>query len=106
MVNTSIDVFEMSYEESFSYFKLLENLEKISGPFPSTLPVDNKKMVSVPNSLGKSSKSSKASSMCCHYCDMNNHNTADCRAISKFKQQIKTHFEAKSRPGRIVWPSF
>jgi hypothetical protein len=35
--------------------------------------------------------------MWCHYCDKNNHNTADCRAIAIFKQQ-KTHFEAKAGP--------
>jgi hypothetical protein len=29
MVNANIDIFEMSYEESVSYFKRLENLEKI-----------------------------------------------------------------------------
>jgi hypothetical protein len=29
MVNASIVIFEMSYEESVSYFKRLENLEKI-----------------------------------------------------------------------------
>jgi hypothetical protein len=32
------------------------------------------------------------------YCDKNNHNTADCRAIAKFKQQKKAHFEAKAGP--------
>jgi hypothetical protein len=45
MVNANIDIFEMSYEESVSYFKILENLEKIrrtNGPNPSSLPVDNK----------------------------------------------------------------
>jgi hypothetical protein len=45
MVNASIDIFEISYEESVSYFKHLENLEKIrhtNGPNPSSLPVDNK----------------------------------------------------------------
>jgi hypothetical protein len=33
---------------------------------------------------------------------MNNHNTADCRAIAKFKQQKKkkTCFEAKAGPGK------
>jgi hypothetical protein len=38
--------------------------------------------------------------MWCHYCDKNNHNTADCRAITKFKQQknIKACFEAKAGP--------
>jgi hypothetical protein len=45
MLNTNIDIFEISYEESASYFKSLENLEKIrctNGPNPSSLPVDNK----------------------------------------------------------------
>jgi hypothetical protein len=34
--------------------------------------------------------------MWCHYCDKNNHNTADCRAIAKFKQKIKACFEEKA----------
>jgi hypothetical protein len=38
--------------------------------------------------------------MWCHYCDKNNRNTADCRAIAKFKQQKKACFEAKSGPGK------
>jgi hypothetical protein len=38
--------------------------------------------------------------MWCHYCDKNNHNTADCREISKFKQQKKACFEAKAEPGK------
>jgi hypothetical protein len=48
MVNAIIDIFEMTYDESVSYFKRLENLEKIrctDGPNPSSLPVDNKKSV-------------------------------------------------------------
>jgi hypothetical protein len=47
MVNANIDILEMSYEESVSYFKHLENLEKIrrtNGPNPSFLPEDYKKM--------------------------------------------------------------
>jgi hypothetical protein len=50
---------KMSYEESVSYFKHLENLEKISrtnGPNASSLPVDNKNKKSVTSSLDKSSK--------------------------------------------------
>jgi hypothetical protein len=42
MVNANIDIFEMTYEEYVSYFKRLENLEKIkrtNGPNPSSLPV-------------------------------------------------------------------
>jgi hypothetical protein len=41
MVNANIDSFEMSYRESVSYFKRLENLEKIrhtNVPNPSFLP--------------------------------------------------------------------
>jgi hypothetical protein len=41
MINANIEIFEMTYEESVSYFKRLENLEKIrctNGPNPSSLP--------------------------------------------------------------------
>jgi hypothetical protein len=81
----------------------LENLEKIrrtNGPYPSSLPVDNKK--SVTSIVGKFSKHHKGSNMWCHYCDKNSHNTADCRAIAKFKQQKKNkaRFEAKDGPGK------
>jgi hypothetical protein len=78
----------MTYEESVCDFKNLENLEKIrctNGPNPSSLPVDEKKTESVTSSVGKSSKHHKGSNMWCHYCDKNNHNMADCRAIAKFK---------------------
>jgi hypothetical protein len=47
MVNANNDIFEMSYEESVSYFKRLENLEKIrctNGPNPSSPTVDDKNM--------------------------------------------------------------
>jgi hypothetical protein len=47
MVNTNIDIFDMTYDESVSYFKRLDNLENIrrtNGPNPSSLPVDNKNM--------------------------------------------------------------
>jgi hypothetical protein len=95
----------MTYEESVSYFKRLETLEKIrrtNGPNPSSLPVDNKKVVSVTSSVGKSSNYHKGSNMWCYYCDKKNHNTADCRAIAKFKQQKnnKACFEAKAEPGK------
>jgi hypothetical protein len=100
MVNANIDIFEMSYEESVSYFKHLENLEKIrriNGPNASSLPVDNKKPIT--SSVGKSSKNHKGSNMWCQYCDKNNHNTADYKAISKFKHQKKACSEAKAGPG-------
>jgi hypothetical protein len=51
MVNSNIDIFEMTYEESVSSFKRLENLEKImriNGPNHSSLPIDDKKRVSLP----------------------------------------------------------
>jgi hypothetical protein len=38
--------------------------------------------------------------MLCDYYDKNNHNMADCKEISKFKQQKKTCFEAKDGPGK------
>jgi hypothetical protein len=66
MVNANIDIFEISDEESVSYFKYLANLEKIrrtNGPNPSSLPVDNKKSVSSTSSVGKSSKNHKGSNM-------------------------------------------
>jgi hypothetical protein len=105
MVNANIENYEKPYEESVSYFKCLENLEKIrrtNGPNPSSLPADNKKRASVARSVVKSSKNHKGSNMWCHYCDKNNHNTADCRAISKFKQFKKARFEDLER---ILWPS-
>jgi hypothetical protein len=101
MVNANIDIFEMSYEESVSYFKRLENLEKIrrtNGPNSSSLPVDNQKYDTI--SVGKSSKNHKGYNMWCHYCDKNNHNTADFRAIAKFKQQKKAFSENKAGPGK------
>jgi hypothetical protein len=103
MANANIDIFEISYEESVSYFKRLENLEKIrctNGPNPASLPLDSKKLQTVTSSVGKSSKNHKGSNMWCHYCDKKNHNTADFRAIAKFKQQKKTRFEAKAGPGK------
>jgi hypothetical protein len=101
MLNANIDIFEMSYDESVSYFKRLENSEKIrytNGPGPASLPVDNKK--SFTSSVGKSSKNPEASNMWCHYCDKNNHNKTDYREIVKFKQQKKGCFVVKSGPGK------
>jgi hypothetical protein len=112
MVNANIDIFEMTYEESVSYFKRSENLEKIrhtNGPNPSSLPVDNKKRVFVTSSVGKPSKNKQANMRCksfknhkgsnmrCHYCDKNNNNTADYREIAKFKQQKKTRIALKPK---------
>jgi hypothetical protein len=88
MMNTNIDIIEMSYEESVSYLKCLENLVKNSCTSvvgPATLPVDDKKRVSVTSSVGKSFKNPKASNLWCHLCDKSMHNMADCRAITKFE---------------------
>jgi hypothetical protein len=103
IVNANIDIFEISYEESISYFKRLENLEKIrrtNGPSPALLPVDNKKRVSVTSSVGNPSKNHKEFNMWCQYCEKNNHNKVDCRVNVKFKEQKKNHFEAKAGPGK------
>jgi hypothetical protein len=64
MVNTNIDILKMSYEESLSEFKCLENLEKIRHnkcPNTATLPVDD--MKSFTSSVGKSSKNPKGSNI-------------------------------------------
>jgi hypothetical protein len=86
-----------------SYFKHLENLELIrrtNGPNPSSLPGDYKKRVSVTSSVGKSSKNHKGSNMWYYYCDKNNHNTADCRAIAKCKQQKRLALKPMLDPER------
>jgi hypothetical protein len=47
MLNVKIDILEKPDEESVSYFKRLENLEKIrctNDPSPATLPVDKKNL--------------------------------------------------------------
>jgi hypothetical protein len=104
MVAANINIFAMSYEEFVSYFKRLENIEKIrrtNGPSPM-LHVDNKKSVTSSIGTGKSNKSSK---QWCHFCDKNSHNMADCRAIAKAKQQKKAPYEAKAVPGEKVFGS-
>jgi hypothetical protein len=71
MVNANIDIFEMYYEESVSYFKRLEKLEKIrrnNGPNPSSLLVDDKNVSSVTSSVDKPSKNYNLFNMWCHYC--------------------------------------
>ena len=103
MATAKIDIFEMSYEESVSYFERLENFEKIrrtNGPAPK-LPVDTKKHVT--NSVNKARKSSNK---WCHYCDKNNHNTADCQAIAKDKQQKRLILKLKLLPERSLWLFF
>jgi aspartate carbamoyltransferase regulatory subunit len=107
MLNSNIDNFEVSYEKSVSDFKSLENLEKIrhtNCPDPAALPVKNEK--SLTSSVEKSSKHHKYSKMRCHYCDNNNHNKNDCKAIAKLKQKKKVAFRLNMDPERSLWPSF
>jgi ABC-type arginine transport system ATPase subunit len=76
-----------------SYFKRLENLEKIrctNSQNPFSLLVDNKKRVSVTSGVGKFFKNQKWSNMWFHFCVKNNHNTADCRVIAMLKQQKRS----------------
>jgi hypothetical protein len=108
MVNANIDIFEMTYEESVSYFKRLESLENIrrtNGPNPSSLPVDKKKRVSVTSSVGKSSKNHKGSNMWCHYCDKNNHNTLIAEQLPNLNSRKRLTLKPKLDPERSLWPS-
>jgi hypothetical protein len=103
MVNPNLEIFEMSYEESVSYFKHLKNLEKIRHTNGPAFWLYHRQIMrtckSVTNSVFKTSKNPKVYDMWSHYCDMIRYNTADCRAITKFKQQKKAHIEAKSGLG-------
>jgi hypothetical protein len=90
----------MTYKQPFKYFKRLENLEKIrriNGPAP--LPVDIKKSI-VNSTVGVAVGKKKSAKMWCHYCDNNNHNTANCRAIANVKQRENGHSETKAVPGK------
>jgi hypothetical protein len=70
MVNTNIDNFEISYEESASYFKHLENMGNIRRTSSLvTLPADNKKIISSAISVGNFSKNHKSSNLWCCYSD-------------------------------------
>jgi hypothetical protein len=103
MFNTIIEVFEMSYEESVSYFKRLENLEKnrrTNGLGPAILFFWCKDPNSVTDGKVKSSENTKPCSMRCQFCEKYNNNTAHCRTITTFKHQKKDRSEAKSGPGK------
>ena len=101
MVSANIDIFEMDYKSAISYFIRLENLDKIrrtNGPAP-TVAVDNN--TSFTSSVGNSNARKKQKTkMWCHYCDKNNHNTADCREIAKAKQHKKAQHGSKAVPGK------
>jgi hypothetical protein len=74
MISANIDIFEMDYESAILYFICLENLD--NGPAP-TVAVDNNTPVT--SSVGSVvAKKKQKSKLWCHYCDKNNHNTAEC----------------------------
>jgi hypothetical protein len=102
MVSANIDIFSMTYEDSVAYFKRLENLEKIrkTNGLLSPLTVDYKKTGGSSTVVGLAVGKKKSAKMWCHYCDKNNHNTADCRAIAKAKQRKNGNSEAKAVPGK------
>ena len=79
MISANIDIFKMDYEAAISYFIRLENLDKIrrmNGPAP-TVAVDNNTSITSRVGVGSVRKKQKTN-MWCHYCDKNNHNTAEC----------------------------
>ena len=101
MISANIDIFEMDYEAAISYFIRLENLDKIrhmNGPAPA-VAVDNSTSITSRVGVGSVRKKQKTN-MWCHYCDKNNHNTAECREIAKAKQHKKTQYGAKAVPGK------
>ena len=77
MISANIDIFDGFWRSKLTLFPHLESLEKIC-------------RTNVP--------AKKSPKMWCHYCDENNHNTTDCREITKAKQQKKAHSEAKYAP--------
>jgi hypothetical protein len=98
MVTANIEIFELSYEESVSYFVHLDNLEEnrcTNGLGTVIIPLESMKRVSINRSESKSSKNVKETNMWCHYYDKNNYNKADCRENSMLKQQKKNPFEAR-----------
>jgi hypothetical protein len=101
MALANIDIFEMDYESAILYFIRLENLDKIRhtyGPAP-TVAVDNN--TSFTNIVGTSNTRKKQKTkIWCHYCDKNNHNTADCREIANAKQHKKAQHGSKVVPGK------
>jgi hypothetical protein len=101
MISANIDIFEMDYEAAISYFIRLENLDKIrrmNGPAP-TVAVDNNTSITSRVGVGPARKKQKTN-MWCHYCDKNNHNTAECREIAKAKQHKKAQYGSKAVPGK------
>ena len=101
MILSNIAIFEMDFKAAISYFIRLENLDKIrrmNGPAP-TVAVDNNTSITSREGVGPARKKQKTN-VRCHYCDKNNHNTAECREIAKAKQHKKAQYESKAVPGK------
>jgi hypothetical protein len=104
MVNTNIDILKCLMKNQLFISGVWRTWRRSSAPTVWILLYYQqviKICKSAINSVGKYSKNHKGSNMFCHYCDKNKHNTADCRAIFKFKQQKKYCFEAKDGPGKM-----
>jgi hypothetical protein len=102
-----VELWEMSYEESVSYFKRLENLEKIrrtNGPYPSSLPVDNKK--SVTSSVGKSSKNHKDLKFGVTIVTRTTTIRLISEQLTNLKIQKRLDLKPKLDPERNLWLSF
>jgi hypothetical protein len=109
MMNANIDIFVMSYVKSVSYFKRLENLEKIrrtNGPNPSSLPVDNKKRVYVTRSVGKSSKNRKSSNMWYGIVTRETSIRLIAEQLSNLNSRKRLALKPKVNLERSLWPSF
>jgi hypothetical protein len=107
MVNVNIDIFEMSHEESVSYFKSLENLEKIrhaNSHNPSSLPVDNKK--SVTSSLVKSSKNHKGPTCGVTIVTRTTTTRLIAEQLSNLNSRKRLTLKPKLDPERSLWPLF
>ena len=91
----------MDYKAAISYFIRLKNLDKIrrvNGTSPP-VAVDNNTSITSRVGVGPVKKKQKTK-MWCHYCDKNNHNTAECREIAKVKQHKKAQYGTKAVPGK------
>jgi hypothetical protein len=101
MIPANIDIFVMAYNSAISYFICLGNLGKscrANGPAPSVAVAKN---TSLTSSVGISNVRKKQNTkMWCHYCDKNNHNTAECPEIAKAKQHKKVQHETKAIQGK------
>jgi hypothetical protein len=104
MISANIDIFKMDYKSAILYFIRLENLDKIchtNGPAP-IVAVDNNTSLTSSVGVGNVGKKQKTK-MWCHYCDKNNHNTADCWEIAQAKKHKKAQ-HGTILPGKKALP--